>query len=245
MSAILNQCCELREKIKRIANLESDALVANNLESVRAALAIHVQRSAALRGNLKVLKASEQTTPTNLPLPSQITGLLGKVETVRARLIEKRASLKQGNTWANCDLNAQQLVKQLNDGLHAAWGIFVRGTIANMSNFAAFRSLDTSKATFKEIDELNKNLLGKVSILPEAETDIQYVVEIGERLKRLVSNLDFGDPMQMPLGVQEFLKEATTGGASLASLSDEVFAWLRAREELLKSLKVIIGGGRP
>jgi len=241
VSAILNMCRELREQITRIASIKTDAQHVEGLEDVHKSLESHARRTQDLVTSLKVQNAGGLIPKNSLPTKPQIDGLQKKIEAVSKQLRDKRTSVRQGSTWAQCDKAAQEQIKLLDQGLRDSWKAFVRGNMADVSGLKSFRSLDACKEAFRKVDELNGLLQGKTAALPATKAEVDEVESLGRQLKEWVGKLNFGE---IPPAVEDFLKHAAAGGIRLVFLTDEVLAWLRTKKEFMESLKVIAGGSR-
>lgn len=242
MSTILDQARALREQVKRVANRESEAEVANTLASVSSALAEKVEQTAGLRQNLAVIRGAKIPVTGKLPTTAQIKDLHERIAAVKKRLIEERASLKQRNTWARCDDEAGKLLQLVNGALSGAWSEFVKERLCDTSSFATLRKLPSCAEPLRKVDEINTQIRGHERTLPTAAKEVQEVGNLGKRARDQVAKLKLSG---MPRAVEEFLKLAAGNGAPLERLSDEVLDWLRHNPDFAASLRVTASSGRP
>ncbi len=235
MKTLLEQSKELCVDIDRIANHENDAQLAQSLNVVADAVVNHATRACALAVNLKVMRSDELLEGPLITRPA-VESLQKKIDTLKKRLNERRGDLRQGNTWANCDNEANGLAKALSGNLESAWRRFINTQVTDTASLSTFRQVPACKGPLKKVDEINGLLKSKSFALPTTKKEIAEATVLGREAKEEIGKMKLSG---VPKAVETLLKNAATSGTPLGDLSDEVLAWLRDNKEFMAGLRII------
>lgn len=235
MKTLVEQCQQLSADMDRIANREGDSEIVKSLTAVTEAIEEHVTWAQALTVNVRAMSGNSALSDPGWVAVGSAADLQKRIDAVKRRLAENRGDLRKGNTWANCDTEAKGLTQSLARKLEGAWKKFIGGLTVDTASFSTFRHVPACKVALRKVDELNGKIRSREATLPITRKEVSEAVTLSAEARALIDSLNLGD---VPKEVQALLKDAASGRARLADLSDKALEWLRDHKQFIAGLRI-------
>lgn len=152
-------------------------------------------------------------------LLSEVTTALSEFQSDRGWLIEKF----KGKQFQSFEAKINALRNELEAHLRQSWTAYKKQRIpnANPDLLTLFEKEQSWKATVQRV----RSRISKINSV-DFPKDLTQFQRIEQEIDNLIADWNSLSSDDVPLGVQDFLKAATTHGASIDRFTPEVKAWL-------------------
>jgi hypothetical protein len=221
-----------QESLTRLNNIEETrdgAQEANVLDGLRSDLSRVALIFKQLAGNAKLLHR-EGVHLSTIP---ELTDTIKSVQNVASRFSEvpKSTTLKSGTRWSGLINKLDGLAKNVAGTQERDWGIyFVDNFSVGLPPEQRRKTLAQTPENIKSLESYSDGYMKYIrykSEIPRSSDEFNSLKELWKQLEQIKFQVD------VPADVQKFF-EATSTGASLDLLTNDVIEWLR-RNKLLAS----------
>lgn len=224
---LLQDAKEVAERLTRVHEMQSNVDEAIVLADLHREIDDRVK--SVQKAVRRVIMFREQGI--GVSVPDELTATKESVRRLADRFNEapKSVTLKQATRWTKLTNTLDSLVTSLDTLQQQDWKRYFSdslfaGLSADRRRSTLNQNLPGNKASMERYSELYARFNKYRNTIPPTVESMQEVHECSEQL----SKITFVEVEDMPASVRKFFDaSATSGGASLSLITDEVKAWLQ------------------
>jgi len=218
------------ERVRRARQVRDDLIhIADELKALADELQCVINSYLVLRQHFP----GEGDSPLIAPLSSEhLDQARVLLKQFRQAYDEKHEKVRQSDAMPNLTDKLKTLTSELDEYVQPAWRDYVAELrnrwLVNMSLFDGQLHIQERKIVYDKYQQLSKAFNQITCRVPKSSNELKDILKLQCQLEELHEKMD----LDIPAGVDQFLKVVGKGGATLDLLTDEVLQWLRANDNV-------------
>jgi hypothetical protein len=215
---LVADCQQLTQQAQEVVGLKTYGTEVNRFRDRQQRLTTLVEGLRPLVVALRVLREQDLIA---IDLNQKVDPVLAEVATAVSEFQQNRGWLIETFKFSSLQNKVKSLKTELEDQLRRAWSVYKNQRVPMTSSdlLGLLAKIDTFKPT---VQTIQRHIAAINTVeYPQDAAHFQRIDQAIQDLSTAWSNLD-----EVPVEVQNFLRAATTHGASVDLLTTEVRSWL-------------------